>query len=1028
MQIKYSSHFLKALRFSNGPNPYIFHTLQRIITSHQKKKARRANSRKLHRHNNITRPKQYGININNLTTCSTTTLKERQHNGDIHISLWNCRSACNKTNDIHELIIDTNIDILCLTETWIKENADESIIKALTPDSYICKSYPRLNRKGGGLAIVFRNSLEKCITFKPLTNYDFKCFEACHFQMRSCKNVINVIVLYRPPDNFKFDYNIFIKELNVLLFDMLKTESPLLILGDFNVHWNNTTDPNTRKLISTFKSHNLTQHVYTPTNNKSGNVLDYIISNAKANVYSINVFNSLLSDHNVISFRTNFVKPKLEKVIVTSRNYKKINKLSFTSDIKLSLERIHSAQTLDQQLRHVLDKHAPLATRTVTKRKCQWFNSSIMEARRKKRQQERRWRKTGLEVHKIMFVNSRKLLNTTKDKSKQEYYISKLDKSKTNVKDFYTVLNDITGKQSNSQIPDYSSNLETVANDFVQYYSDKVEKIQENLKGIPLFLNKTAFDGSKMTKFQPVTNDIVRKIILETASKSCELDPMPTPLLKEHLDDLLHVITCIVNDSVTTGTVPDIYKLAIVRPLLKKDNLDINILNNYRPVSNLSFISKIIEKIVLIQILSHLKTNNLFEKFQSAYRQHHSTETALLKTMNDLLTFVDKNSVCILSLLDASAAFDCVNHHVLLDRLEKTYGISGSALMWMESYLTERQMKVCIRGSYSMSVTLKYGVPQGSCLGPILYTLYTQPLFDLINDCGLYYHAYADDIQLYCDTPLNLLENLKTKIESSVQSVRSWMDNNRLKLNEDKTECLVISKPFKKQSKISNNLISSIQFTFGTSNVNSVDKCRNLGVIFDNHLTMEHQVNKLIKELNFQIRKIRNVRRFINFDGAKKMAVNFILSKLDYCNSLLYGVNEEYLDRLQIVMNNAARVVLRRKRCDSATEMLRELHWLPVRARIQYKIATICFSYFDDTIPPYLKDCLQLYTPTRALRSGSDTRIFVIPKTKLKSFGDRAFQNSGPTTWNSLPFELRHENKKTSFKKDLKTYLFNKCL
>ena len=202
---------------------------------------------------------------------------------------------------------------------------------------------------------------------------------------------------------------------------------------------------------------------------------------------------------------------------------------------------------------------------------------------------------------------------------------------------------------------------------------------------------------------------------------------MPTSLLRQCLDEIAPYITDIVNASLETGLVPQSFKQAIVKPLLKNSGLDPDNLKNYRPVSNLPFVSKILEKVVLEQLSNHIARNGLQVCFQSAYRQHHSTETALLRIVNDLLQVIDKGKSTILTLLDLSAAFDTLDHDILLGRLRNTFGVSDTALNWFHSYLHERKQVVSIGRSQSKEQNILYGVPQGSVLGPVLFVLYTTP-------------------------------------------------------------------------------------------------------------------------------------------------------------------------------------------------------------------------------------------------------------------------------------------------------------
>ena len=208
---------------------------------------------------------------------------------------------------------------------------------------------------------------------------------------------------------------------------------------------------------------------------------------------------------------------------------------------------------------------------------------------------------------------------------------------------------------------------------------------------------------------------------------------------------LLPVITKIVNMSLDTATVPKSLKIATVSPLLKKPDADHNQFANFRPVSNLSLVSKINEKSVAVQLTDYITKHHLGEMFQSAYKVFHSTETALVKVQNDILRAVDTNNSIVLLLLDLSAAFDTVDHSILLSRLEQRFGVKGKVIQWIKSYLMDREQFVQIENCKSTLRKLVHGVPQGSVLRRLLYVLYTSPIADITKSCGLQYHLYADD-------------------------------------------------------------------------------------------------------------------------------------------------------------------------------------------------------------------------------------------------------------------------------------------
>ena len=265
-----------------------------------------------------------------------------------------------------------------------------------------------------------------------------------------------------------------------------------------------------------------------------------------------------------------------------------------------------------------------------------------------------------------------------------------------------------------------------------------------------------------LTEFAPATEEEVKKIIINTSNATCDSDPIPTFLAKQCLGLLLTPITNIVNASLKNVEFPNQFKSAIVIPSIKKASLDPDDLKNYRPISNLPFISKVIEKVVLSRINAHLETNNLTQPYQSAYRKFHSTETALLKVHSDLANALEKK-MAILILLDLSAAFDTIDHSILLQRLADRFNVNGTALSWIKSYLTNRSQKVKAAGQFSKEANLPFGVPQGSILGPILFSLYTSPIGDIAARNGLCVHLYADDTQLYVtlDNRMSALDSIK---------------------------------------------------------------------------------------------------------------------------------------------------------------------------------------------------------------------------------------------------------------------------
>ena len=245
----------------------------------------------------------------------------------------------------------------------------------------------------------------------------------------------------------------------------------------------------------------------------------------------------------------------------------------------------------------------------------------------------------------------------------------------------------------------------------------------------------------------------------------------------------------------STGNVPTIMKSALVTLYLKKPSLDKDIMNNYRPISNLSFISKLTERVVLRRLIDHVSSGYLHEKFQSAYKPNHSTETALTRIQNDILMAVDNKRGVVLVLLYLQAAFDTVDHTLLLACMKRT-GVTDVALQWFESYLSPRTQTVCLGQTKSDPLELLQGVPQESVLGPVLFTLYTGPIGQIIRRHRLDFHLFVDDFQLNASLKIkDTNDETIARIQACVDELKAWVIHHRLQLNHSKTEILVITTP-----------------------------------------------------------------------------------------------------------------------------------------------------------------------------------------------------------------------------------------
>ena len=278
------------------------------------------------------------------------------------------------------------------------------------------------------------------------------------------------------------------------------------------------------------------------------------------------------------------------------------------------------------------------------------------------------------------------------NESEHIYYKNTLHEAKSNSKKIFTICNSLLGWNTSLPLPPGHSDSE-LADRFNIFFTSKISKIRTELKdlriGPPEAPDLNDHMPTSMDCFQPQLQEEVEKIIITSPSKSCDLDPIPAILLKEILPSVITILTEIINKSLTSGIFPDRLKVALVRPLLKKANLDLAE-KNYRPISNIEFIGKTIERAVTTQINRHITSHNLIELHQSAYQPCHSTKTALLKVKSDLISAIGNQEIACLILLDLSAAFDMVDIGILLQRLTNRFGITGTVKTWIASYLTDQ--------------------------------------------------------------------------------------------------------------------------------------------------------------------------------------------------------------------------------------------------------------------------------------------------------------------------------------------------
>ena len=337
-------------------------------------------------------------------------------------------------------------------------------------------------------------------------------------------------------------------------------------------------------------------------------------------------------------------------------------------------------------------------------------------------------------------------------------------------------------------------------------------------------------------------------------------------------------------------------------------------------------------------------------------------------------------------------------------------------LDWVISYLKERTQRVVFGDQSSSTTTLTRGVPQGSVLGPQLFSLYVQPIGDIIRAHGLFFHQYADDLQVYAHFDLNhsALSAAVKQMEYCLDEVKVWMTRNSMYMNDGKTQYIPIV------PKSADAIVVKSVIRIGMASITASLCVQCLGVCTDGHLDMKKQVSQTISACSFYLRNINHISCFLPRPTKERVVNAIVTSRLDYCNALLYGTSAINIARLQRIQITAARSITRCPRSDSATPLLRELHWLPIVCRVDFKLLVFTYKAMHNDAPVYLCELVCPYQSTRTLRSANNNMLQV-KRTRTKA-GDCSFAIAAASLWNNLPKVIKTCDNLTSFKRLLKTH------
>ena len=812
-----------------------------------------------------------------------------------------------------------------------------------------------------------------------------------------------------------------------------------IICGDFNCPGKELGSVENR-LIEQLTDHNLLQYITGSTRKRNGNLLDLVIARPGIVVVdTVRISEIGFSDHNLVTFCINAGAPAARIEQFSFRNIKNIDTVAFMDYIACSALLTAPMPLVDdyyKQLKDVvtsaLDKFAPLkqfTKRVGSKPTACWMTEEARELKKTARCLERRYLRTDTNEDYQSYRRASRKATKSVQAARASFYRNGLAVENMNSRSHWKMVNEVLHFDDRPPSTTIAESSHLVSS-FTSYFSEKLNLIHTNILSKLAYLSRLPTPSfpipttpTTFFTFSPITISEVHNLLHSTPTKCSPLDFIPTTLLKSCSSIFAPLIAELANRSFTQGCFPSSLKIAQITPLLKKSGLDPLQPSSYCPISNLNTIGKLLERLALQRLCPHIITSPNFSPTQSTYRHGHSTETALLDITNRLSISSGKCLTSLLCTIDLSSAFDTIHHHKLLERLKSDFGIDGVVGAWLQSYLVDRQQFVKVGGALGKVTLNESGVPQGSVLGPILFTAYMSPISRIIDKYGIAQHHYADDTTLFIelDGPKDIMSNRLTT--DCIDELVLWCLHNDMQINPEKTELMLVSSS---ASQIK-HYEQTQQLQVAGVSTSLQDTVKILGVTLDSRLSFDSHISLICQACNYHLKALRHIRSMLSVSVANQLACSIVASRLDYCNSLLYGVSNHNLLKLQRIQNNLARIVCNAPARASPSPLLQKLHWLPIEQRIKYKLSVLTYTALAQDTPGYLRSVLNPYIPQRTLRS-SDARLLNVPQhAHSLAIVDKAFSIAAPKVWNNLSLETRSANTLSLFKNRLKTELFVKA-